>query len=203
MKTVDCRGQACPIPVLKTKEALSQLEKGEITVIVDNKASRENVKRFAQKEGCSVEVEEKDGLFYIKITKGGTPEKRKEEKPEEGGAPQPKKGRPVVFIASSYVGEDPELGKILIKGFIKTFLNADPMPEKIVLVNTAVKLACRGADEEILNALKELSKKGVEIICCGTCLDYFGLLDQLEVGVASNAYDVVQSLVNGSSVIRL
>ena len=203
MKIVDCRGQACPIPVLKTKEALSQLEEGEITVIVDNKASRENVKRFAQKEGCSVEVEEKDRLFYIKITKGrATGEGRKEEE-KEAETSKPEKGRPVVLIASSYVGEDPELGKILIKGFIKTFLNADPMPEKIVLINTAVKLACKGADEEILNALKELSEKGVEIICCGTCLDYFGLLDQLEVGVASNAYDVVQSLVNGSSVIRL
>ncbi len=200
MKVVDCRGQACPIPVLRTKEALSSIEEGTITVIVDNKASRENVKRFAQKEGCSVEVEEKDGLFYIKISKGNV---KREETAEEGREELPEKKSPVVFIASSYVGEDPELGKILIKGFIKTFLNADPMPEKIVLVNTAVKLACRGADEEILSALRELSEKGVEIICCGTCLDYFGLLDQLEVGVASNAYDVVQSLVNASSVIRL
>ncbi|WP_457754770.1 sulfurtransferase TusA family protein [Thermovibrio ammonificans] len=70
MVKVDCRGLACPIPVLKTKEAL---EKGatELLVIVDNKASRENVKRFALKEGCSVEVEERDGLFYLKITKQG------------------------------------------------------------------------------------------------------------------------------------
>ena len=200
MKVVDCRGQACPIPVLRTKEALSSIEEGTITVIVDNKASRENVKRFAQKEGCSVEVEEKDGLFYIKISKGNV---KREETVEEGREELPEKKKPVVFIASSYIGEDPELGKILIKGFIKTFLNADPMPEKIVLINTAVKLACRGADEEILSALRELSEKGVEIICCGTCLDYFGLLEQLEVGVASNAYDVVQSLVNASSVIRL
>ena len=200
MITVDCRGQACPIPVLRTKEALSSIEEGVITVIVDNKASRENVKRFAQKEGCSVEVEERDGLFYIKITKGAA---KGEEKVEEEKSETPEKQRPTVLIASSYVGEDPELGKILIKGFIKTFLNADPMPEKIILINTAVKLACQGADEEILSALKELSEKGVEIICCGTCLDYFGLLDQLEVGVASNAYDVVQSLVNASSVIRL
>jgi len=200
MITVDCRGQACPIPVLRTKEALSSIEEGVITVIVDNKASRENVKRFAQKEGCSVEVEERDGLFYIKITKGAA---KGEEKVEEEKSETPEKQRPTVLIASSYVGEDPELGKILIKGFIKTFLNADPMPEKIILINTAVKLACQGADEEILSALKELSEKGVEIICCGTCLDYFGLLDQLEVGVASNAYDVVQSLVNASSVIKL
>ncbi len=201
MVTVDCRGQACPIPVLRTKEALSSIEEGVITVIVDNKASRENVKRFAQKEGCSVEVEERDGLFYIKITKGRAA--KGEEKVEEEKSKTSEKQRPTVLIASSYVGEDPQLGKILIKGFIKTFLNADPMPEKIILINTAVKLACQGADKEILSALKELSKKGVEIICCGTCLEYFRLLDQLEVGVASNAYDVVQSLVNANSVIRL
>ncbi|WP_456455142.1 sulfurtransferase-like selenium metabolism protein YedF [Thermovibrio sp.] len=199
MITVDCRGLACPVPVLKTKEALEKMEQGELLVIVDNKASRENVKRFAQRMGCSVEVEERNGEYYIKIVKGSlsSSEEVKEEKGSLGGRAI------TVLIASSYVGEDEELGKILIKGFIKTFLSADPMPKRIVLINTAVKLACKGADEEILSALKELQNKGVEIICCGTCLDYFKLLDNLEVGVASNAYDVVQALVNSDSVIRL
>jgi len=195
MKKVDCRGLACPAPVLKTKEALEEIEKGELVVIVDNKASKENVKRFAQKAGCRVRVEEKDGEFYIHIVKGEATAQEEEERRE---------GKEVaVFIASTYVGEDKELGKILIKGFIKTFINAQPLPRRIILVNTAVKLACRGADEEILAALKELEEKGVEIICCGTCLNYFNLLDELEVGVASNAYDVVQALVNSDSVVRL
>ena len=199
MITVDCRGLACPVPVLKTKEALEKVDQGELLVIVDNKASRENVKRFAQRMGCSVEVEERNGEYYIRIIKGSLSgsEEVKEEKNSSGGRAI------TVLIASSYVGEDEELGRILIKGFIKTFLNADPMPKKIVLINTAVKLACKGADEEILSSLKELQRKGVEIICCGTCLDYFRLLDNLEVGVASNAYDVVQALVNSDSVIRL
>ncbi len=197
-KIVDCKGLACPVPVLKTKEALESIESGTITVIVDNKASRENVKRFAQKEGCKVEVEEKDGLYYLTITKGETSSMVSEETTEE------KKDRShAILIASSHVGEDPELGKILIKGFIKTFVNADPLPARIILINTAVKLACKGADSEILEALKTLKKKGVEIICCGTCLDYFNLLDDLEVGIASNAYDVVQALANSNSVIRL
>jgi selenium metabolism protein YedF len=199
MKVVDCRGLACPIPVLKTKEALEEIEKGEIVVIVDNKASKENVKRFAQKAGCSVEVEERDGEFHLRITKGEGATKEaneiKEEKKEEREI--------AVLIASTFVGEDRELGKILMKGFIKTFLNADPKPKKIILINTAVKLACRGSDPEILGALKELSEKGTEIICCATCLNYFNLLDDLEVGIASNAYDVVQALVNSSSVVRL
>jgi len=199
MKVVDCRGLACPVPVLKTKEALEGIESGEILVIVDNKASKENVKRFAQKMGCSVEVEEKEGEFHLKIVKGeGVPKEAEEAKEEK------REGKEVaVLIASTFVGEDEELGKILIKGFIKTFLNAEPMPKRIILVNTAVKLACRGTDEEILEALKELSSKGVEVICCATCLNYFNLLEQLEVGVASNAYEVVQALVNSDSVIRL
>jgi len=202
-KIVDCKGLACPVPVLKTKEALESIKSGTITVIVDNKASRENVKRFAQKEGCKVEVEEKDGLYYLTITKGKTSEKTSSEKTSEETTKEKKSKNYAVLIASSYVGEDPELGKILIKGFIKTFVNADPLPARIILINTAVKLACKGADSEILEALKTLKEKGVEIICCGTCLDYFNLLDDLEVGIASNAYDVVQALANSDSVIRL
>ncbi|OMH40358.1 sulfurtransferase-like selenium metabolism protein YedF [Desulfurobacterium indicum] len=196
-KTIDCTGLACPLPVLKTKEALEEIDEGIITVIVDNKAARENVKRFAQKQGCTVDVEEKDGLFYVKLIKGYTCEIPQPEEEKE------KTGNYAVLIASTYVGEDRELGEILIKGFIKTFLNADPLPKGIVLINTAVKLACKGGDREILEALKELQGKGVEIICCGTCLNFFNILDDLEVGIASNAYDVVQFLANADSVVRL
>jgi len=198
-KVVDCRGKACPIPVLETKKALEALDKGEITVLVDNKASRENVKRFAEKIGCSVKIEEGNGIFKLVISKG---EKERATDNEEKSS-KAKTGNYSVLIASSYVGEDKELGKILLKGFIKTFLNADPLPKNIILINTAVKLACKGADKEITEALKSLKEKGVEIICCGTCLDYFNLLDEIEVGNPSNAYDVVQALANSDSVIRL
>jgi selenium metabolism protein YedF len=200
MKKVDCRGLSCPIPVLKTKEALEGMEEGELLVIVDNRASKENVKRFAEKAGCQVEVKEESGEFHIYIKKGKgalkpaqESEKEKEKEEEEV----------VVLIASTFVGEERELGEILMKGFIKTFLNAQPRPKKIVLINSGVKLACKGAPEEILSALKELSEKGTQVICCGTCLDYFGLLDELEVGVASNAYDVVQALTNSDLVVRI
>jgi len=195
---VDCRGLACPIPVLKTKEALEKIEEGTITVIVDNKASKENVKRFAQKVGCSVEVEEKDGLYYLTITKGkGQTEVQGEQKGEK------REKEVTVLVASSYVGEEEELGKILMKGFLKTFINASPKPTKLILINAGVKLACQGSDPEILEALKELQESGTEIICCGTCLEYYGLLDKLQVGAPSNAYDVVQALTNSDLVVRL
>jgi len=195
-KSIDCKGLPCPEPVLKTKQALEEIEEGIITVIVDNKAAKENVSRFAKNKGCTVDAKEKGELFYITIAKGFTctlPEQTSEKKT----------GDYAVLIASTYVGEDKELGKILIKGFIKTFINAEPLPKGIVLINTAVKLTCKGADNEIIEALKELESKGVKIICCGTCLNYFNLLESLEVGEASNAYDVVQFLSNAKSVVRL
>ncbi len=197
-ETIDCRGSACPIPVLKTKEAIEKGTFQTVTVIVDNKASRENVKRFAEKAGCSVKVTEKDGTFYLDITKG----KATKEKPKTLEKAKNVKGY-TVLMASTHVGEDKGLGEILAKGFIKTFLNADPMPSKIILINTAVRFACKGADKEILSALKELNQRGVEILCCGTCLNYFNILDDLEIGIASNAYEVVQALANSDMVVRL
>ncbi len=198
-KVVDCRGKACPIPVLEAKKALEEVNSGTITVLVDNKASKENVKRFAEKTGCTVEIVEENGVFKLRITKGTALNVQKESK-KSGDR---KTGNYAVLMASTYVGEDKELGKILTKGFIKTFVNADPLPSKIILINTAVKLACKDSEPEILDALKTLEEKGVEVICCATCLDYLNLLDELEVGAPSNAYDVVQALANSDSVIRL
>ncbi len=200
-KVVDCRGLSCPIPVLKTKEALESVSSGVVVVIVDNRASKENVKRFAEKAGCKVSVEEKEGCYYLKLVKGNvseTLEKDFQDKVEKSFGKSY-----VVLVTSTFVGEDKELGEVLTKGFIKTFLNANPLPSKVILVNTAVKLACKGADEEVLQALKKLQDKGVEIMCCATCLNHFNLFDKLEVGVPSNAYEVVQSLVDADSVVRL
>ncbi len=65
MSVVDCRGLACPQPVMTTKKALDQLKEGELMVIVDNAVSCNNVERFAQSQGCSVEVESRGQDFYL------------------------------------------------------------------------------------------------------------------------------------------
>ena len=58
---IDCRGMACPGPVLETKKALEEGLQQEMLIIVDNAAARENVSRFVKNAECSVEVEEKEG----------------------------------------------------------------------------------------------------------------------------------------------
>lgn len=68
MKTIDTCGMSCPQPVLMTKKALD-VEKEGIDVIVDNNTAKENVNRFMQNAGYSVEIEERDGTFVLKARK--------------------------------------------------------------------------------------------------------------------------------------
>ncbi len=195
-KVVDARGLACPQPVLMTKEALEALEEGIVTVLVDNVASRENVKRFAQRMGCTVEVVEKNGVFELRIVKGYTCELPTgvEEAREEGEGP-------VILVTSDKLGEEEELGRLLMKGFLSTLREASRGPSKLLFMNTGVFLTVEGSP--VLEVLKELESRGVEIYSCGTCLDYFDLKEKLAVGQITNMYDTVENLTGASLVVRV
>lgn len=69
-KIVDARGRSCPEPVIMTKNAITSLSEGQITVLVDAEVAKENVSRFARNAGCDVEVKESGGEYEILITKG-------------------------------------------------------------------------------------------------------------------------------------
>ncbi len=194
---VDARGLACPQPVIMTKNALSEIDEGILTVLVDSLASKENVKRFAESQGCTVTVKEKGGTFEIEIVKGfSCAIPSKEEKKSI-------KSNKVVFVSSDSIGSDYELGKELMKGFLKTFLDLDrkDLPEKIIFVNKGVHITCFW--EETIEHLKKLEEMGVEIYSCGACLNYFKITEQLKVGKIGNAFDSVQSLMQGDSVVNL
>ncbi len=196
-KTIDARGLACPQPVIMAKNALSEIEEGIVNVLVDSVASRENVKRFAESQGCTVNVKEKEGHFQLEIIKGYTCNI-----PQHHGEKE-KKSKKVVFVSSDSIGADYELGKQLMQGFLKTFLEleAKDLPEKIIFVNRGVYITCFW--EETIEHLKQLEEKGVEIYSCGACLNYFNITDKLKVGKIGNAFDSVQSLMSGDSVINL
>ncbi len=192
-RMVDARGMACPRPVLMVKEALESLDEGTITVLVDNVASRENVKRFAQRMGCAVEVEEKDGIFVLRVVKGYTCQLPRVEMEEGDG--------PVILVTSDKLGEEEELGRLLMKGFLSTLKEASRRPSKLLFMNTGVFLTAEGSP--VLEVLRELETQGVEIYSCGTCLDYFRLKDKLAVGQITNMYDTVENLTGASLVVRV
>ncbi|WP_321315257.1 sulfurtransferase-like selenium metabolism protein YedF [Halarcobacter sp.] len=105
------------------------------------------------------------------------------------------KNKKTVFLKSNKIGEG-ELGSILINGFLKAMTEQENLPEKIICVNSAVLLTTSKDEDEVLNSLKELEQKGVKILSCGTCLDYYNVRDELKVGLPGNALDTVETLLN-------
>jgi selenium metabolism protein YedF len=192
MKTIDCRNQACPAPVINVKRALE--EGTEIQVILDDGAPRENVTRFAHNRGYQV-TEQQDGSGWI-LTISGNPE-------INGPSSLPSAGcNRILLITSDRLGDGPEeLGRLLMKNFIHTLLETSEIPARILFLNTGVFLTCEGSD--VREALEKLHGMGVEIFSCGICLDFFKLKDKLRSGATTNMLVTVESLMTAEQVIKL
>jgi len=190
VSVIDCRGLACPEPVVTTKKALDQLKEGKLIVIVNNSISSNNVERFALSQGCSVEVEKKGEEYYLHIQKMQTAGRAKQEDHQI-----------VVYINSQFLGVgDEALGTLLMRSFLKTLTESEKKPYRILFINSGVRLTSEGS--EVLESLRTLSEKGVEILSCGTCLDFYGLKEKVRVGIISNMYDIAQTLMAADRLIR-
>jgi len=197
-KRVDARGLSCPVPVLKTKEALEGISEGVVTVLVDNKASCENVRRFAQSQGCTVEVVEEGGGFLLTIAKGYACEVAQGlDHPRQS----PSKEGVTLLITSDYLGPEEELGALLMRAFIATLTEATTLPKSILFLNKGVFLTLDTSP--VLEPLRELVSKGVEVFSCGTCLEFFGVKGRLSVGGITNMYDTVERLTGGGEVVTV
>jgi len=201
-RKIDCRGLACPQPVLETRKALEAPGAEEILVVVDNPGSRENVRRFAESQGHQVSITEEKGIFGLRIRRGKGKEKSESVGMTTEGIPCSVSSELVVFIDTDSLGRgSEELGRILMSSFLQTLGQSEVHPEKVILINGGVKLACEGS--EVLEDLQELSAKGTEVLSCGTCLDFFGIKKKLSAGKVSNMYEILNSLSKAGKVIRI
>jgi len=190
-KTVDARGLACPEPVIMTKKALDSREVNEVLAIVDNQAALENISRMVRTLNLESMIEEQDGSFYINIVK----EDVSPEKQDLGG-------NTVVLVKSNVLGEgDDKLGSILMKSFMYTLTQMEGEIKTLMFLNSGVMLTTSGS--ELLEHLKSLANSGAEILSCGTCLDFYGLSDKLEVGSVGNMYTIAEEMLHATKVIVL
>ncbi|WP_300277969.1 sulfurtransferase-like selenium metabolism protein YedF [Peptacetobacter sp.] len=193
---VDARGLACPKPVINTKKELDKLTEGVVVTTVDNTIAKENLFKLANSLKCEVSViREEDDEIDVQIIKGEASAEVEVENNEE-------LSDQVVLITSDKMGSgNDELGKVLIKGFIYTLTETKPYPKAVVLVNGGVTLSTE--NEATIENLKILEEKGVTVISCGTCLDYYDLKDKLQAGSVSNMYDIVETLKSASNTITI
>ncbi len=198
MKKVDCRGLNCPEPVLKTKDVLASDPDKKIHVLVDNETARENVLRFARSQERNAVWEKENNHFVITIS--GESEQKASEllfvKDDES------RKNTVLFIATDELGKGSrELGTMLMRNFIYTLTKRDQLPGAIIFMNSGVKLSI--ADSPVLDELEDLEQKGVQILVCGTCLDYYELKEKHKAGLVSNMYDISDLLLGADLVITV
>lgn len=209
-KTVDARGDQCPIPLVKAKKALKELHSSDVLkVLVDNEIAVQNLLKMAGQMQIYAERGKEDGGFYVEfhVEKEISPDSSAEEmqcllpETEQEKPVKPKKKNTVVVISSSFMGDgSEELGKILMKGFLYALAQLDEPPACLLFYNGGVKLTTEGSAS--IEDLKELMAQGVEILSCGTCLDYYHLKDKLMVGEITNMYTIVEKQAAADMIIR-
>jgi selenium metabolism protein YedF len=195
---IDCRGLACPAPVLQTKALLEKKSPPVVKVTVDNEAARQNVTRFFESQGFTVTTEEAGSDFFVVGTKGGR------DAPELPAvqAEESDRKKIMVMVATDGIGHgDDDLGSKLMVSFLKTIKEMGDDLWRLVFVNNGVKLTI--AQAEVLPVLKELEAEGVHILVCGTCLTHFDLLDRKQVGETTNMLDIVTSMQLADKVINI
>lgn len=200
MITVNAMGDNCPIPVIKTKKAMQALNGPEtIEVLVDNEIAVQNVTKMAAASGGQVSSEKlSDAEFKIKIQMEGAPAASEE---EEVSCVPDARDNTVVVVSSDRMGTgNDELGKVLIKGFIFAVTQLDTLPKTMLFYNGGATLTAEGSDS--LEDLKSLEAQGVEIMTCGTCLDYYGLKEKLQVGTVTNMYSIVETMAKAGRIIK-
>ena len=200
MVTVNAMGDNCPIPVIKTKKAMQEITGPEtIEVLVDNEIAVQNVTKMASSAGGTV-TSEKSGEKEFKVTIQMHGAVAAEGSAEAVRTPD-RKGDTIVVIASDKMGSgNDELGKVLIKGFIFAVTQLEELPKAMLFYNGGATLTAEGSDS--LEDLKSLEAQGVEILTCGTCLNYYGLTEKLEVGSVTNMYTIVEKMAEAGKIIQ-
>jgi selenium metabolism protein YedF len=209
VKFLDVRDLACPGPVLKLRELLDAGER-EVRFHVADELCRSNVTRFARSRGAEVDVQDGgDGTFFVSVS---TPPSSDRQGPDEaipiacelpaetGPATGPRRPQVVQVTGSTMGTGDDELGALLLRSYLKTQAQLVRAPDAVIFYNSGVRLCCEGSP--LLDDLRELEGAGVEIIACGTCLNFFELGKKLAVGRVTDMLEIASRLAGAGSIVR-
>lgn len=200
MIKVNALGDACPLPVVKTKTAIRELNgSGIVETLVDNEIAVQNLTKMANQKGYHITAEKlEEKKYLVTMTVGEVNEEETESAPS---CTLDAKENIVVAISSSLMGNGAEeLGKTLMKSFIFALTKQEILPKTILFYNGGAALTCENS--ALLEDLKLLEAEGVEILTCGTCLSYYGLTDNLLVGEVTNMYTIVEKLTEADKIIK-
>ena len=204
MKTIDTRGKLCPQPLIMTKRAIAAAAPGdEFEVLTDNPTAFSNLKSYLTELGIAFRAEEDRLRFTLSSVPAGAAPSSPD--PVCGVPARPLAAVPAakgycVAVRSDRMGEgNDDLGRILLRAFINALGDADRLPDHMLFYNGGVHLALEGSDT--VPALQERERRGVKILVCGTCLDFYGVKERLAVGTVSNMFKITEVLSQTGHVV--
>lgn len=198
MEEIDARGLACPAPVLQTKAFLDEMRPDGVRVVIDNKASQENVQRFLESQGFETVLEQAGADFYVVGNCDVNSSEELQPLPEVSGDAR----KIMVMCATDRLGKgDDILGQKLMVNFLRTLKEMGEDLWCVVFVNSGVKLTLEGS--EVLDDLKGYEAAGSKILVCGTCLDHFKVLEKKQVGETTNMLDIISAMQIAEKIINL
>jgi len=202
MKTIDVKGLQCPKPLIETKRALKEMSSNEpLRIVLDNPNSKRNILKYLSDNDLEAEVRQEGDVFEILVNK--TEEFKEEIDAAAYCTTDSNKKKAYVFVfAKDHIGEGEEpLGKMLTGAFLETMWEMEELPGKIIFLNSGILLCLK--DSPHLEALKSLEKLGIELLLCGTCVEFYNKTDEIAIGEISNAYNILSSITAAGKVINL
>lgn len=206
-RIIDAFGLPCPKPLVLAKK---ELDAGcvELAVQVDNETAVKNLTRLGARKGMGVSVDAIEGGWLVSFAEGDGAQCAEPEIPlssANGAACTTSGCGYAVFVNHDCVGDgDPKLGRNLLKMALYTLSESDDVPASLLFMNAGVKLiAGSECEQQAVDNVKTLEEKGTEVLVCGTCLNFYGIENDLKVGEMSNMYDIVSRMQEASKVITL
>ncbi len=198
MIKLDYSQHKCPYPVVETRKQMLANPNQPLEVLVGDQAGRDNVSRLAAKMGYQAAAETAAEGFLLHLTPA-------EQSQQPGDQPEPPaapagSGKTVIYCGSDRMGDGAEeFGQLLLKNFLTTLLEMDPLPDNILFVNSGINLTTTGSD--MIEVLEKLVQRGVDIASCGLCLDYYNKKEDLLVGRTTNMYEMAELQCQATRVV--
>lgn len=202
MICVNAMGDTCPVPVIKTRNAIKELQGGGVVqTLVDNEIAVQNLSKMAGQMGYRVTSEQiSDNEYKVTMQVGEVPIEEKEKEIllcEPCGEAK----KTVVVISSAVMGAgNDELGATLMKGFIYALSQQEELPDTILFYNGGASIPCEGSVS--VEDLRVMEAQGVEILTCGTCLNFYGLTEKLQVGGVTNMYSIAEKMTQADRIVK-
>ena len=193
MKELDLRNKSCPIPLVETRKFINNNKNTYFKIILDNEVSFLNIKKYLENNKINYSSNKSDELYIFEVIFDGN-EKLSHEKFEVNNFS--------ILIMSDLFGEgDEELSRVLMKSYFYALDESITLPSNIIFINSGVKLLTENYD--VIKHIESLKNRGVSILACGICTDYYKLKDHIKVAEITNMYSIIEILNNSDSVIRI